>query len=358
MKKRFTREDLVLIALAILLLFSTFFIENKKTLVKDDYYEEKYRAAERMEAALEEVKSEKIRRGIEIDPSLDINETGIIGVEFNEITTTLGALESKRTSANPNFAAVLVDLLLEADLEEGDKVAMNLSSSFPALNIASIVACETLDLEPVIISSIGSSTWGGNNLDFTYLDMEDHLYKEGIIKHKSTAFSPGGAGDLGLDMDQEELEKIIARLKSSDRELILEEDLQENITKRMEIYYSHGEEINGFINIGGNILSFGNTEDSTRTPAGLIRDQDYKLSDKTGLVQEFYSRDIASIHLLNIKDLAHNYGLKVDPNTPFVLGEGDIYYNYDYPYGLILALVGFSLIILVFYRKKTKKDYD
>ena len=83
---------------------------------------------------------------------------GIIGVEFNEITTTLGALESKRTSANPNFAAVLVDLLLEADLEEGDKVAMNLSSSFPALNIASIVACETLDLEPVIISSIGSSS--------------------------------------------------------------------------------------------------------------------------------------------------------------------------------------------------------
>ena len=135
MKKQFRKEDIIIVFLSIFLLSSVVFVEGGKRLVKDRWYQEKYEAALIMKSCIEEIKQEKIRRNIEINPIYDINNTGIIGVEFNGITTTSGALEAKRTSANPNFAAVMVELLKDADLEKGDNVAVNFSSSFPALNI-------------------------------------------------------------------------------------------------------------------------------------------------------------------------------------------------------------------------------
>ena len=58
-------------------------------------------AARQMERCMEEIKALKERRGIEINPSEDIHGTGLIGTDYTPITTTLGSLEAKRTTANP-----------------------------------------------------------------------------------------------------------------------------------------------------------------------------------------------------------------------------------------------------------------
>lgn len=358
MKREFRKEDIVIVVLATFLLLCVFFVERNKSLVRDSLYSEKYEAARRTERCFKAIRQEKIHRGIEIDTQYDINDTGIIGVEFNGITTTLGSLDAKRTSANPNFAAVMVDLMVKAGFKKGDNIAVNFSSSFPALNIATISACEVLDINPIIISSIGASTWGGNNLDFTYVDMEEFLFENGFIRNKSKAISPGGSGDMGKDMDSDVLDIILDRMKSYGKVIILEEDLKENIEMRYNLYWEDVEEIHGFINVGGNIVAFGNTMDSVDLSPGIIKRGRFQVDNRTGLVQLFDSKDIPIIHILNIKNLANRYGLEIDPNTPFILGKGDVYYAYEYPIRLILAIIFMTFIILTIFRKRTRISYD
>ena len=358
MRNRLKRQDIFIFILSIVLLLFLNVIEQDRRLVKDSWYEEKYEAARLMKQCLEEIRAEKLKRGIEIDLEYDKNNTGIIGVEFNGITTTLGSLESKRTSANPNFAAVIVHLMKEAGLKAGDKIAVNFSSSFPALNIAVLSAAEVLKLEPVIIASIGSSTWGGNNLEFTYLDMEEHLFNKGLISHKSVAFSIGGAKDIGKDMDENEVRPIVERLKNRGKEFILEEDLKKNIELRYEIYSRDGKEIRCFINVGGNIVSFGGSGDAVDTPPGLIRNRKFKLTDNSGLVQLFNSKGIPVIHILNVLELANRYGLKIDPSSPVKIGEGKVYYTYRYPKNLIILVVVLTLMSLIILKKRTRSTYD
>lgn len=358
MKKKFMKKDITIIVLSLFLLIFTIYIEKNKKLVKDDLYDEKYRASRYTEICIQNIRQEKIDRGIEIDTQYDINDTGIIGIEFNEITTTLGALDAKRTSSNPNFAAIMVHLIREAGLKSGDNVAINFSSSFPALNIATINSCEVLGINPIIITSIGSSTWGGNNIEFTYLDMEEFLFNRGLIENKSKAISPGGAGDVGKDMDLDTLSGIIDRMRGYGREIIVEENLEKNVELRYNLYYEDVEDIEAFINIGGNLVSFGNTMDSIDTLPGIIKGKSYDVNSKTGLVQLFNSKRIPVIHILNIKELAHRYGLEVDPNTPFEVGKGGIYYTYEYPIRRILAVVIITMVILIIFRKRTRIPYD
>ncbi|MBE0602904.1 MAG: poly-gamma-glutamate system protein, partial [Deltaproteobacteria bacterium] len=135
----------------------------------DPLREEKNAATTLMQRAGQAVKAGKLRIGVPIDRRLDANDTGLIGVEYTDITTTLGSLAAKRTSTNPAFAAVVVDMLYRAGVRPGDAVAVGFSGSFPALNIAVLSAAKALDLRPVIISSAGSSTYGANQPDMTWL---------------------------------------------------------------------------------------------------------------------------------------------------------------------------------------------
>lgn len=358
MKKTFKKPDILILLLAIVLFFTALNLDVFVKPIKDPHYEEKLQASILMKDFLDAIKNEKINRGIIIDKRYDISETGIIGEEYNGITTTLGSLESKRTSSNPNFAAVMVDLFYQAGLGEGDKVALNFSGSFPAMNLASLAACEVLKINPIIISSIGSSTWGANNLDFTYIDMEEFLYNEGYLHHKSKAISIGGAMDLGKDMDKNALNPILARMEALGKRLIYEENLEKNIDIRYGIYLEDFERVDGFVNIGGNILSFGNTMDSEKINYGLIKNKIFESNQRTGLVQLFNSKGIPVIHILNIKGLALDYGLQVDSHTPYEIGEGGVYYVLEYPWGLMLGLILFAVLVLFIYRKKTRVSYD
>jgi len=281
-------------------------------------YEDMLEAANRAQAAFQAVKEEGLRRGLSIQKADDPNETGLIGDYLTPITTTLGNLEAKRTSVNPNAAALVVRLLYDAGVRPGDRIAVNCSASFPALNLAVLCAMDAMELEGMVFSSIGAYTYGANREEFTYPDMEYILFENGYIHHKSEFVSFGGANDQGLEFSEEVKETIRTRLAELGCSLWEMDNLEENIQARLDRYGS----VDCFVNVGGNLVSTGGST-AYDSGSGLLK----RGSDSRGLIGQYLAQDIPVLHLLNLKQLFPRYGLPVDPIPVPQPGEGNIYYE-------------------------------
>ena len=168
--------------LACFLAMAGFFLVQATTIKeRHPYYGQQVLAAQIMKQSLEILKEARLERGIPLDRELDPNETGLIGHEFTMITTSIGNLEAKRTSTNPSFAALLVRLFHEAGLEPGASVAIGASGSFPGLIVATLAACEAMDLKPLLFYSVGASMYGANIPEFTFIDMLDALHEDEVL---------------------------------------------------------------------------------------------------------------------------------------------------------------------------------
>ncbi|MDD4780428.1 MAG: poly-gamma-glutamate system protein [Tissierellia bacterium] len=350
MKKKY----FLLIALFINLLIGYILLENRKVTTYTEDYEIKLEASKLTARCLEEIKKFKIEKNIVIDKSIDINNTGLIGLDYSQITTTLGNIEAKRTSTNPNMSAAIVDMFNELGLHPKDNVAVNFSGSFPALNIATMCAIEKMELEPIIISSFGASTHGANDPNLTYLDMENYLYKIGLFSYRSTYFSIGGFHDIGKEMDPETRGIIIERLLNYGYKFIYDDNLLHNINTRYELY-NKADDIKCFINVGGNDVSFGESSMMVYVNDCIITNFIEK-DNATGLVQLFLKVNIPTIHILNIKSIATKYGLSVDPTPLPSVGEGGVYYTYEYNKVVaIIILIITSILMYIFHRTNKNK---
>ena len=87
-------------------------------------------AAALMTRSLASIKALRLEKRLPIDRALDPNETGIIGEEFTPLTTSLGDVAAKRTSANPAFAGVVAVYFERAGLKPGDAVAIGAAGRF------------------------------------------------------------------------------------------------------------------------------------------------------------------------------------------------------------------------------------
>lgn len=275
------------------------------------------RAAALMVRSMEIVKALRLSLDLPIDPVLDPNGTGIIGAEFTPLTTSLGEVEAKRTSANPAFAALMVAYFREAGLQSGDVVAIGASGSFPALLLATLAAARVMDLEPIVIYSIGASMFGANLPGFTMVDMLSRVRDEGSLPYALAAVSPGGNGDRGTGvLFDEEGAALVGEAARSGLPVIRAASLAESIAERLRIYEaaSRGRPIRCFVNIGGASASFGDTPASLRLANGLVRDVGTVPTNPVrGLLFEFAARGIPVIHLLNVRGLARDNGLPFDP---------------------------------------------
>src|SRR5258705_9503545 len=100
-------------------------------------FDEKLRAAKRMERGIDVLRTWRARNDLPpIDTELDPTGSGLIGLASSITTTNSGSLAAKRTTVNPNWGAVLVDLLHEAGVGRGDLVAVGISRSVPAIHMA------------------------------------------------------------------------------------------------------------------------------------------------------------------------------------------------------------------------------
>ncbi|MFO7695002.1 MAG: poly-gamma-glutamate system protein [Vicinamibacterales bacterium] len=277
-------------------------------------------AAVLMARSLSSIKALRLEKGLALDRALDPNETGIVGEEFTPLTTSLGDVAAKRTSANPAFAAVVVTYFERAGLAPGDVVAIGGSGSFPAFVLASLCAARALELRPILLYSIGSSMYGANIPGFTFVDMLARLRAEGLLPYTIAAVAPGGERDTGRGvLFDEEGTTLVDEARRGGLPVVAGPTLGDRIRRRLDIYESAaaGRPIRCFVNVGGATANFGDTAASLDVPNGLVlKLPGMPASPTRGLVFEFVARGVPVVHLLHVKGLARANGLPWDP-VPF-----------------------------------------
>lgn len=288
-------------------------------------------ASRLMAEAVKAVRGCRESRGDAIDPVSDINLTGLIGLETSPLTTSLGNLEAKRTTVNPNFAGLVTYLLRQAGVGRGGTVAIGASSSFPGLIVASLCAVRALDLRGLLICSLGSSQWGANHPGFHCLDILSCLEGSGLVAAKPIALSLGGEGDTGQDMSPEGQALLLRLGRATGLPFLSEPDLEKNVRERLRVFQqaAGSTPLQAFINIGGGYANMGTDSEILKVEPGLAVFSGIPPSERRGVIFEMAARRVPVIHLLYVKGLCERYGLPWDPSPLPEPGEGAIFERKD-----------------------------
>jgi poly-gamma-glutamate system protein len=339
-------------------------VENSRIIAQKHYFEPKLKAAELMQQAEDIIRSYQDERGFYIDTENDPNETALIGEKETLITTDRGSLRSKLTTLNPNFAAIILQYFKDSGLTEGDKIAVSVTGSMPALNIAVLSAAKVLGLQVEMITSVGASMFGATDPDFTWLDMESLLRKEGLFEHKSIAASMGGGRDLGRGLNRIGRELILQAIKRNEVPLVKENSLEANINQKMLIWQqaAAGEPYKMYINVGGGLSSLGNSINGKLLQPGYHKYLNIKNIPLKGTMFLFAEKTVPVLHLLDITKLADMHNLPVSPVPLPQPGQGEVFespkYNVNIAIIALAVMVILIIIIIIFDKKQLKFKED
>ena len=308
-------------------------------------YDYKIQASELMKKAMDFLRTFRLgEKGVFVgDSVLDPNETMLVGTAYG-CSTDEGYLDAKVSTLNPNFAAVIIDLLIQAGVEQGDTIALAYTGSMPGANIAVLAACEIMDVKPVIISSVGASWYGATDTNFTWLDIERLLYKDKIFSNKSLTASIGGKSDIGRGLTRECQESLQNAITRNGVETIYEKDWRNSIKKRITAYgnitpISHYKT---FINIGGGIANLGVGEYSPRN--GVLFPEDLITFQNESVLKTFSIEKVPIINIRSIKQLIKLYGLPYFPTPLPPIGDGIIFMKPTY--NRVVNLIALLLTVL------------
>lgn len=283
-----------------------------------------------MQAASQIARAEKRERGLLQPVEVDPNQTGLIGPEFTEITTSLGVLEAKRTATNPDLAAALARRIADLELPDDAVVVALFSGSMVGANVATLAATQALGFETVIVSSVGASMFGATDPGFTWLDIEAALLAGGATTDRSDLALIGGTGAVGRGLSEEGVAAIRASIARSGVPLIEADTLSELLTElEARIDALAGGRPALFINAGGSVAGFGTCQNADLIPAGVSHTVLQCADGMPGLIVSMSQKNVPVIHLLNMRGLAADWGLPYDPipfdlpgNNVFVYGSG------------------------------------
>ena len=272
-------------------------------------------AARRMEQAIAVIRGHRERNGPPMDDAADPNRTGLVGPEVGELTTSLGSLESKRTAASPELAALIAHLLRRAGAGPGTTVAVGASGSFPGLLVATLCAVGAVGARPVTILSLGASTWGATAASFDLLDLYRLLEESGLAPAPPALVTPGGGEDVGGGLETQERARLLERVRGGGAPWLEEPDLRRNTAERMRIYEmaAGAGPVAVFVNIGGGYANLGTSGLALGLRPGLNTRVVLPPEEERGVLHEMAARGRPVIHLLNLKGLASRYGLDWDP---------------------------------------------
>lgn len=242
----------------------------------------------------------------------DPNKTGTIGVEYSYLTTTMGYVDSKWLSTLPGWASWVVRGLAKRGLIEGDNIALCMSGSFPALNIAVLAALQELNADVKAVSSIGSSSWGANEIGLSWPEMERLLIEEGVLNIGSSAVTLGGTGDRGMEWGDYSLSLALKAVKRSRLPLLKPINLKDAIKKRMQ-FYEYPEKYVCYINVGGSQASVGGGAKPRFTTGGWYYEPIELRGDPPGVMDSFLKAGSPCLHLLHLEELNRRYNI-VRPN--------------------------------------------
>ena len=369
---------------------------NSKFIDKKPYYVEKIKAAEYMQYGLDVLKSASIRIFKNNTESLfDPMETGLVFFE-DELE---GNLNSKLTTLNPNFAALIVELITKAGIkpvsEESEyipKVAVSLTGSLPGANLAVLSACEAMGLKPVIITSVSASNFGALKYkSFSWLDMEYELVSPAndYFKHRSVAASIGKGRDSGFGLSDRSVNDIVSVLEKYEKlygerefEVLYKSGqyLPYYIDRRMDIYdeKNDGAPYDLFINVGGGVASIGYYPGIKKISGFLPADSLMQLHSSKSIndcaMYRFSSLENSSVPAINIVDIENLVEgslplITLDSenfkNNQIAIGEGYLFTQEKYSLAVVIPCLIASLALVLsvgvlshFQIKKRMSSYE
>ena len=347
------RTLLLLLAAAVISLAGVYVTLAAQTRITLPYADVQLAAAQRMASAEQAVLAYIRAQNIPMEKD-DLNQTGLIGTEWTELTTSLGLLEAKRTALQPDFAALMVKYYQQAGLQPGDTVCCGMSGSFPGLCIAAVAAANEMDLNIRVIASYGSSMYGCTRLELPVVRILDVARQAGWLEYEMIAVSPGGDFDQGVSILFPGSREMIFAMAQEDGLLMIDEpDIPSTIRRRLELY---GTDVDCFVNVGGASANMGTSPYTLTFPNGLVTDPPrIPQNEDRGLTFEYAARNIPVIHLLNVRGLAEENGLPFDPVPLTLPGETDVYYTtYHSPLYAAIALACAGLLLFGAWREKTR----
>ena len=236
-------------------------------------------------------------------------DCGLIGLEWSGLTTTLGDLSSKRTACNPAWAVQFSRWFSELGLKPGDHVAIYSSGSFPGLLLNAVVATEAMQLEPLLIVSLGASTWGANHPDAPWPVLAAELRRSGFIRKRADYYTLGGGAELGHGLSPEGEALLRQAATDAGVTLLTAADLEEMIALKTELLEGHQPRL--FINIGGSQANLGDAEEILRLSPGMVPIDETGVSGN-GVIGAAMHNKTPVIHMLNLKSISNRVGIPYD----------------------------------------------
>ncbi len=339
--------------IAIIAVVGMISVELYKNKINTPYYNRKVKAARVMKNGMDVLKEYRLKNISSIDLEMDPMASGLIGVLLSPITSNTGYHSAKLTTINPNWAAVMIDMLIKAGVREGDTIATAFSGSFPLMNLALLSAAEVMKLKVVIITSTAGSTWGANIPGFSWLDMEHVLYEKRVITNRTVAASIGGSKDRGLGMSKEGRDTLKNTIQKYGIRFIDAKEEAENIDLRMDIYKSYMDDSKyaAFINIGGGTISVGSSVGKKLFKPGVTLNPSHKALSIDSVMSRFGKDGVPIIHVTSIESLATKYKFPIAPTKIQNIGEGAFFVKYEYDKKIIIFTLLALITLLVIFIK-------
>ncbi len=271
----------------------------------------------------------------------------LLGKELSEITTTIGSLDAKKISVNPQFAVLVVHWITEINLDSTDEVLVASSGSFPGIAVSTLAALQTMNQRAVLITSVGASSYGANQTEMTIIDIEKILAVRGNLRYTPKLITYGCDNDNGDGFFEGGKEAVDSAAVRNGVILWQPSTLEEAITKRVEIAVQHHTKL--LINIGGNHALLGNCAHASSIPNGLHRLMQTCRHTDRGAIARISERGIPTIHFLNIMELGLRYGI-----TDSYIHNEALYVKRS-PNNIAVSIFLFTLVVAVVKIGKIKK---
>ncbi len=313
-------------------------------------FDVKINATEIMVDSINKLRSEFSNKSLNSE-DIDLFGDFLIGPKRSIIQTTRGSLISKKSTLNPDFAAMVTEMLMELEIDSTSNVAVSMTGSYPGANIAVLSALEALDVQATVVSSCGSSEYGATNPSMTWFDIEAVLYNNNILKNKTKYGSIGGGLDVGSQLDIEGLQACEQSMSNNDI-VLLSKTFQNNVNGRYSYFIEElkNNELSLFINVGGGIFSIGDSINRQSILPGIIYPGDISKSRNSSLLEKFSQNNIPVININQISLLANWYELPYPPSSKNQYGLGSLFFStkqYNPLIIIIAFLISLSSLLLV-----------
>jgi poly-gamma-glutamate system protein len=213
----------------------------------------------------------------------------------------------------------------ELGLKPGDPIAIYSSGSFPGLLLNALTAAEAMQLKPLLIVSLGASTWGANHPDMPWPVLAAELRRGGFIHKRADYYTLGGGAELGHGLSPEGETLLRKAAQVSGVELLTADTLEEMISLKSGLLERFGPKV--FINIGGSQANLGDAIEVLRLKPGLLAVAESPQAGN-GVIGFAMHNDIPVIHMLNLKSISDRVGIPYDaPPRKMALTQVSVWWS-------------------------------